>query len=400
MLGLVHLVTLAWLSGSILGAFYIVAPIALRMPLPARLADWTAFAGFAVGTLGIVGHFWIEDRDSVAAAALVVIASIAFVACRAARGLRTAPVPWPVKLHIGFAFVNILAAGIFGIVIALDRSRGFLGISPLASTYAHAHLAGLGWATMMVIGLSYRLIPMMLPAQPPSGTSLAFSAIFIEVGLAVVVAALVTGSAWLTVGGLLIAAGVACFVVNIRRMLATRVRRPPALPLRDWSVWQTHAALLWLLVALVLGLLVSTDLPGERRIGWIWMYGVAGLVGFLAQIVVGMQGRLVPLYAWYRVFAARGGEPPDRAAHAIPSPAFARTIFLLWAGGVPLLACGLAGEHPTLISTSAGLLFVAVAAGAAYFGYMLRAPRIPPRTTCRRPERRRWQSLLLRRAAL
>ena len=53
MVALVHLVTLAWLSGSILGAFYIVGPLALRLPMPVRWTDWVAFLAFALGWLGV-----------------------------------------------------------------------------------------------------------------------------------------------------------------------------------------------------------------------------------------------------------------------------------------------------------------------------------------------------------
>ena len=38
MIALVHLLTLAWLSGSILGSFYIVAPLALRCRCHKELA--------------------------------------------------------------------------------------------------------------------------------------------------------------------------------------------------------------------------------------------------------------------------------------------------------------------------------------------------------------------------
>ena len=37
---IIHLVTLGWISGSILGAVYIVGPLALRMPMPARRLDY------------------------------------------------------------------------------------------------------------------------------------------------------------------------------------------------------------------------------------------------------------------------------------------------------------------------------------------------------------------------
>ena len=49
MVALVHLVTLGWITSSILGAFYIVGPLALRMPLPAGTSDRLAFAGYAGG---------------------------------------------------------------------------------------------------------------------------------------------------------------------------------------------------------------------------------------------------------------------------------------------------------------------------------------------------------------
>ena len=47
------------------------------------------------------------------------------------------------------------------------------------------------------------------------------------------------------------------------------------------------------------------------------IYGTAGLLGFLAQIVVGIQGRLLPLHGWYRVLVDRGDEA---AAALCPLP--------------------------------------------------------------------------------
>lgn len=374
MVALVHLLTLAWLSGSILGSFYIVAPLALRLPMPAGRKDWVAFGSFVLGTTGMVSHFWINTYDGMAWSAGLVAAPLAWVAWRAWRGLPGSAAPWPVALHVALAFFNILAAAALGILLGLDRSRGFLGVSRLAAMFAHAHLAAIGWGTMMVVGLSYRLIPMMLPATMPTGRTLALSALLIEGGLVVLVVALLGAPAWVPLGAGLITAGLASFVVQIRRTLKRRLPRPPALPRRDWSTWQTHAALLWLLGATGLGVALSVGVPDDRRLTLMWTYGVAGLVGFLAQIVVGMQGRLVPLYAWYRGRAAQGA-PPERAANALPSPRFARPIFLAWGLGVPLLAWGLAFEGRLAIRTAAALLLAGVSLGAAYQLHMLRAAR-------------------------
>ena len=372
MVAIVHLVTLAWLTGSILGAFYLVAPLALRLPLPAGVLDWVAFAAFSLGTGGMVVHLWTGRYDVMAATALLPLAAIGWVAARSWRRLRAAPAPWPVKLHVALAFFNILAAAAFGLFMGLDRRAGWAGWSPLAATYAHAHLAAVGWAAMMVVGLAYRLIPMILPAAMPTGARLAASAVLIEAGLVVLVWSLLAASTWEPLGALLIGAGLASFIAQIRRTLGQRLPRPPALPRRDWSTWQTQVALMWLVVSLVLGVALGAGVPDRWHTPVAWVYGVAGLVGFLAQIVTGMQGRLVPLYAWYRAFARFGG-PPRRAANSLPSPAFARPIFLCWTAGVPLLAWGLASGREAVISAAALVLAAGVVTGGVYIGVMLRA---------------------------
>ena len=43
MVAIVHLITLGWITCSILGAIYIVGPVALRMPMPARRGDYVAY---------------------------------------------------------------------------------------------------------------------------------------------------------------------------------------------------------------------------------------------------------------------------------------------------------------------------------------------------------------------
>ena len=186
---------------------------------------------------------------------------------------------------------------------------------------------------------------MILPAPMPSGGAIALSAVLLELGLAVLVAALLAHPSWTGAGALLIVAGFGSFVFHVRTTAARRLPRPPALPRRDWSTWQTHAAFVWLLAAVGVGMALSFGMAGEQRLTLMWIYGVAGLVGFLAQIVTGMQGRLVPMYAWYRGVAALGG-PPDVAANALPSPRFALPIFLCWTLGVPLLTYGLASGRP------------------------------------------------------
>lgn len=367
---LVHLLTLAWLTGSILGSLYIVGPLALRVPLRVEKLDWIAFGAFVFGASGMIAHFWINSYDGMAWSAAFVIGAITWVGAGIVSALRGSRVAWGVRLHVLLAFLNILAAAALGIVLGLDHSRGFLGVSPVATMFAHAHIAAVGFVTMLVIGLSYRLMPMVLPAEMPCGGSIAISAILIEAGLAALAWQLLSDSQMLWFGALLIVGGVTSFAVHVRRMLSRRRPRPPALPARDWSTWQVHIAFAWLLIAIASGLVLSVGAPDERRLQLMWLYGGAGLLGFLAQMVAGMQGRLVPLYAWYRAYAATGA-PPSRAAHDLVSASFARLICLSWAAGVPALAFGFCQTDHRAIRIGALFLLAGVALGGAYVAYMI-----------------------------
>lgn len=371
---LVHLLTLGWLTGSILGSLYIVGPLVLRVPMRVAKADWIAFGAFVLGASGMVSHFWINTYDGMAWSALLVVATVLWVGVRIMRGIDAGTMPWAVSVHVGLAFVNFVAAASLGILLGLDRSRGFLSVSPLSVMFAHAHLAAVGWVTMLVIGLSYRLIPMILPAEMPNGRSLLLSAVLLQGGLMMLTAQLILDVEGRWLGAAMVGGGVVSFMRQVRAMHSRRLPRPPALPARDWSMRQIQMALAWLLVAVAIGIALGIGVPADAELSLMWTYGVAGLVGFLAQMVAGMQGRLVPMYAWYRAYAATG-QPPSTAANALPSEAFARVIFLCWTVAVPLLAWGLPRADPVLIRAGALLLLIGVSVGGVYTLSMVRRAR-------------------------
>jgi hypothetical protein len=364
MVAVVHLVTLGWISSSILGAFYIVGPLALRLPLRADWRDRAAFGSYATGVAGMVARFWIGDYSGMAWFATLALAGMLYVGARAGVGLGSAVAPWAVKLHVALAFGNAVAASLFGILLGLNRSHGWFAWSPFGAAYAHLHLAAVGWATMMFVGLAYRLIPMIVPAAMPTGASLVSSAILIEAGIVVLAVALTRGSAWTAAGALLIVAGLISFVTHVRIVLRQRLPPPAALPRPDWATWQTHVALVWLLIAAGLGLFLSLSGSSVRLLTWGWLYGTAGLIGFLAQVIAGMQGRLLPMHAWYGAFEAGGFKPPSRSAHTLASPVLARAIFVAWTIGVPALAFGLARATPPVTAAASAVLFAGVVLGA------------------------------------
>ena len=60
MIALIHLVTLGWITLSITGVLYIVAPVALQLPLPVRRGDYVAYALLVIG----MRHEWSSTVPS------------------------------------------------------------------------------------------------------------------------------------------------------------------------------------------------------------------------------------------------------------------------------------------------------------------------------------------------
>jgi len=361
MLALVHLVTLGWITFSILGAIYIVAPLALRMEMPARRADYVAFVFAVIGLVGMAAHFWVGEFPGMAFSAATIALAVLFMTARIAAGVRRAKLPAAVKTHIILACANFWIAASMGVLIASDKVWHFLPGFVLSNVFAHAHLAAIGWATMMVVGVGYRLLPMTFPSKMPSGRSVYASAALLECGVLGLFLFLLRGSSWSLLFGLLIVAGLGVFAAHVVWMLRHPVSRPAGAPRLNFGVIHAGCAALSLVasVAIGLGLLVTPMSP--RTLHAAAAYGVLGLVGFLGQMIVAMEARLLPMVSWFWTYSAGGYMVPPPSPHTMRDRSLQAIVLGGWIVGVPALAAGMYLESARLVSVGAWSLFAAVA---------------------------------------
>ena len=173
MVAVVHLVTLGWISASILGALFLVAPMAFRAPLPATRLDGAAFVLFVFGATGVPSHFWIDELSGVAWSGLFLLLAFARCAWITLGALaRARPAVAPVhRLAFGLAFGNVLLAAVVGTLLGLNKLWPVLPGRQLSNVHGHAHLAALGWGLLMVVAVGDRLLPMILATErPPVGS--------------------------------------------------------------------------------------------------------------------------------------------------------------------------------------------------------------------------------------
>ena len=363
MVATVHLVTLGWITAAILGSLYMVLPMALRAAMPASRLDLTAFVVYAVGLLGMVSHFWLDLPAGMVWGAGMVLLTIAFVSLRAVSSLRASGAPGEVTIYFQLGALNILLAAGLGILIGLDKLYDLLPGFRLHHVAAHAHLAVLGWATFMVMGAGYRLLPMFLPSALPRGTPLWAGALVSELGVLGLAAGLYAGSRWALLAAVLVLGGLAAFLGRVRWMLEHS--RPPAQGLRrpDFGLLHVGVALVCLVLSAVLGALLAVGAAGPHRARVVMAYGVLALLGFLAQMIVGVASRLMPLFSWMREFAASEFREPPPSPHARGSQRLRLLVFVMWLAAVPGRALGLAFDWAAVVRAGGACVVVATAAG-------------------------------------
>ena len=378
-IALVHLVTLGWITASILGSLYVIGPMALRTPMPESRADAIVWLVFAIGLAGIASHFWINAYGGVGWAAFLLLAAVLHVGTKAARGTRAAPVQGAVKLCLLLANVNIFLAGGFGILLAFDKAYPFLPARELGNVFAHAHLAAIGWAGMMVMGTGLRMLPMILPSAMPKAGPVVGGAVMAEVGVLGLFVSLLFGSATAGVFALLVVAGFALFLGQVAWMLRHRRPGPAGLPHPDLGVWHAAQAMVYLIVALASGLVLALAPESELTYRLAPAYGVFGLLGFFGQLVIGVEARVLPMFAAYYVNRNACEVGPVIKPHEMTSRPLQWAAFLLWTSGIPLLALGVSRQAAAAVQLGAFLLFWAAAAMSLNAIFIFRHAFITPR---------------------
>jgi hypothetical protein len=326
----------------------------------------------------MVAHFWIDEASGMAWSAGTLLVGLAIPSLRFLAALRPAPIPFEVKLLFRFAFLNLLAAATLGLLLGIHKAAPFLPGYVLASVWAHAHLAALGWATMMVVAAGHRLLPMLLPSAMPEGRAVLATALLLETGVVGLFVSLLAQSRWAGLFAVLSVAGLASFLLRVRWMLRHRRPAPPALPRPDLGVVQVFVALLYLAAGAGLGLALAFLPEAPWKLPAAMVYGVVFLLGFLSQMVVGVATRLLPMASWIWAYADSGFAQRPPSPHDTPQRPLQAAVLALWLLGVPLLATALATSAIGLLRTAGALLLAAVLLGATSHARMLARSRTRP----------------------
>jgi len=324
-----HLFVLGWICSLVMGAMYQLVPVALETRLYSEKLAWVQWAFHVVGFIGMVWMFNTWNMKQVGHFGSVLATGVVLFVYNLAQTLRRVP-KWNVTAAaVAVALVWLSLAITAGLSIAAAKCNyesatpvtAVGGVSALlhglkavavfvtrfdaiSTMHAHAHLGAVGCFITLIVGVSYKLVPMFTLSEVQSRRRAGLSLALLNFGLAGAFVAILLRSSWKLVFALVMVAGLALYGWELAAILRARKRRT-----LDWGLksFLTAVGLLLSMSALAVALswpgLPLTALTGQLEN----LYGFLGLLGVVSLAIVGMLYKIIPFLVWYQSYSRQIG---------------------------------------------------------------------------------------------
>lgn len=412
-IALTHLTVLGWMGSVVFGALYQLVPVVLGTRLYSqRLAHWH-FVCHLVGFAGMVWMFWRWDPKQVGHFGSVLALGVGLCVWNLVRTVLRAPrrtwmsvvvlsslLWWGAVVTVG---LGVAAAKctyesaarldpttpLGALVHALESTATYLRrFDPIALMHAHAHLGLVGAFLILLVGVSYQLVPMFTLGPAPSPRRVLGVWALLNLATAGSFLTILHRSPWklcFTGIGLVALAG---YGWDLAQMLRRRKR-----PELDFAMRYFLTGLAWLIP--LGGLALYLSWPGlvlTARVGqWENVYGLWALTGLFTFCLLGMLYKIVPFLAWYRWYAPWVGLRPVPALHELYRGGWLRTGYGLHMAAVLGWTLGALASHTPWVRAGALLFAAAMVLHAVNLGWVWVRRAEPAERAAGVPEPR-WRS--------
>ncbi len=262
----------------------------------------------------------------------------------------------PLSVPLPFLLTGVSAAALFGLLLPAIVPEAMLA-PDFPHVLALVHLATLGWLTMIVMGVSLQLTPVMTVAPLRATRFIRWQYPLYVSGVILLLSGFWWIRPWLmAAGGSLVVLAVIHYTVILGISLARAATRPLTVPFLVASV---TALCMVVILGLTMALNVQFGLLGAAVQQVLLVHLVLGILGWLSNTLIGVSYTLV------RMFALAHGH----------SDRLGRLVFVLLNASIGMLALGFIVAWFSLIVLGGVALVAATWLFAFDFLRMLRARR-------------------------
>ena len=382
LIAITHLLVLGFISSIVMGAMYQLVPVTLEVPLHSDRLVKFQLAAHAVGCAGMVWGFWAFNPARVGGFGALFTLGVGLFVYNLARTLARVPGWRAIKLGIASALFWWCATVLAGLLLVGTKFWNCPTFLPLAAMHAHAHLGVVGVFVLMIVTVSYKLVPMFTLAELQSENRAFWSVTLINGGLLGTFATILCQSPLKPVFSSLIVAGVALYGVEILAILRARNRRA-----LDWGVKYFLTAIALLIPLSLAALALSwARLPATAvTLQLENVYGLVALLGLVGLAILGMLYKIVPFLVWFHSYSRHIGRAKVPALADMYSTPLQIAGYWSYLAGLAVAAAGTAASSAAGIRWGCGVLAVSLAIFAlnlakilAHFVRPQIAPFAPP----------------------
>jgi hypothetical protein len=373
-----HLFTLGWITSIIMGAMYQLVPVALETPLHSEKLARRQFVVHLVGWTGMVWMFWVWDVKQAGHFGSLLAVGIGMFVYNLGKTLRRVPRWSVVATAIASALVWLSLTALAGLYVAASKCWTFSPFPMLSQMHAHAHLGGVGFFVMMIVGVSYKLLPMFALTEARSERRARWTIRLLNGGLAGLFVTMLVDSSWKLAGALVVSAGLALYGAEMLALWRARRRRT-----LDWGLRYFLTAIG--LLAPQCALAVVLCWPGlpvtsfTRQLENV--YGLLALLGVVTLAIIGMLYKIVPFLVWLHSYSREIGRSKVPALADLYSPALQAVTYWTYLAGLLAAAVTTALGSERGVEWSCALLLASLGAFAVNVGRILAhyfRPKVEP----------------------
>lgn len=157
------------------------------------------------------------------------------------------------------------------------------------------HTGAIGWATMIIFGASYQLLPVICERDLYSPRLALFSFVLLLAGAVLLVVSFwnFLPGVWMITGGSLVWLAAASYCVN----LCGTIKDFRKLDMQKMFLLSSSG---WLLFTVTVGLLLAVNLAhpfiGRSHLDILKLHAHAGLAGWFMQLITGIASKLLPMF--------------------------------------------------------------------------------------------------------
>lgn len=191
----------------------------------------------------------------------------------------------------GYAAVSFLVATLLLFFSATGITTHYF----LPHTLAITHIMALGWGTMMILGASHQLVPVLIEGKLYSNKLASTSFLFAALGIPLLAYGFYVFDMGLPArfGGILIILAIIAYLINLGMSMVKTEKE-------NVHAFFVFTAAIWLLATAIVGLLLvynfTYPLLSKSSLVYLPLHAHLGIAGWFLLLITGIGSRLIPMF--------------------------------------------------------------------------------------------------------